>query len=822
MWLTAIYPIKHARGVAQPGDVFEGDAVLVAAGLATSSQVAPPVDTTSTGDTIQISNVDGLAAAMAVKADLGADGKLKASQLPLSALVDVSATGMTLAAGMLKIAQDDGGPDVVVDLNAFATDAEVAVLLAGKASTAQGNLAQTALQDLPSMTTATAAGTAAQQAALRVAMGLGPVASMSLPEAQSAVSGGASSSAKSPLIALEAKIAVLTQTSVGTVRTLVIGDSVSQDISLPLLRPFVRMLGNGGITNGTEQLGWTRTLSGGAAVTTVDDYPTWIGGRWTDIPATGAAVYGWNGSHAADYPLPASGVYRIGYLRRPVAGSFSVQDSPDGTTWTTLSTINTNGADNYVNVTVTGTAGRRYMRILGVTGTVRIVSWMVGSVNGYQQHTEVSIGGSQLQNYMLAPSAVWDSYLTSAAPDLIFVYFKDTANAAFDAALDLLQARIYANCPNADVVYIGPTHTLGTAETIEDNLARTMISAHVASITGMRAWYWDAGKCWPNYGQGNALGLYTDGVHPNDIGRLVLTEMFCRDFCLFQNPAYSVPWKVSAATLAAAGAFATSGGTISGTTRISDATDAAGVTEATGSGAFRTAGGIYAAKAIKSDQGIAIGTDLGAVSSITAYKQLSTAKWSGVISAVVGNGATASGSYNWQGFEGIVYVTYSGASNNTGAMRGGFFQVKESGTGTGTLAKVEGGFSSIELGGSHPVSQASGHASDVTVTGTATAAVDSMYGYRLTNFKAGTGVIANAFGVHIPSTWAGIATATWAFYNDSTAPSLSKGAWTWRPAASVALAANGDLSFEATTDTALTVKYRGSDGITRSAVLVMN
>lgn len=664
----------------------------------------------------------------------------------------------------------------------------------------------TTVGDLNSMNVAFAAGTPAQQAAFQA----------------SVAGGGGGSASRPPLAALEAKIATLAQSGAGLVRTLVIGDSVSQDISLPLIRPFVRMLGNGGITNGTEQLGWTRTLAGGAAVTIVDDYPTWIGGRWTDIPATGTAVYGWNGSHAADYPLPAGGVYKIGYLRRPVAGSFSVQDSPDGTTWTTLSTIDTNGADGYVNVSVTGTAGRRYMRILGVTGTVRIVSWMLGSANGYQQHTEVSIGGSQLQNYMLAPSAVWDSYLTSAAPDLIFVYFKDTANAAFDTALDLLQARISANCPNADVVYLGPTHTLGVAETVEDNLARTMTSAHVASITDMRAWYWDAGKCWPSYAQGNALGLYTDGVHPNDIGRLVLAEMFCRDFCLFQNPAYALPWKLSAATLAAAGAFSTLGGDITGNTRVTSTTDVSGTAEGTGTAALRTAGGVYAAKAIKSDSGFACGTDLGTVSTFALAKTISTAKWSMGSFALVANSVTASGSYNWVGgIEGIVYVSYSGAFNNTGAIRGSFGQVKESGTGTGTLSKVEGGFAAAELGGAHPVSAVSGFAADVTTTGTQTAAVSNAYGYRLTASKAGTGVIANAFGLHIPSTWTGFATNTWAFYNDSTAPSLSKGPWTWRPAASVALAANGDLSFEATSDTALTVKYRGSDGVTRSAVLAL-
>jgi hypothetical protein len=42
------------------------------------------------------------------------------------------------------------------------------------------------------------------------------------------------------------------------------------------------------------------------------------------------------------------------------------------------------------------------------------------------------------------------------------------------------------------------------------------------------------------------------------------------------------------------------------------------------------------------------------------------------------------------------------------------------------------------------------------------------------------------------------------------------------PAASVTLATNGDLAFEATSNTSLTIRYRGSDGTTRSASLTLS
>ena len=41
------------------------------------------------------------------------------------------------------------------------------------------------------------------------------------------------------------------------------------------------------------------------------------------------------------------------------------------------------------------------------------------------------------------------------------------------------------------------------------------------------------------------------------------------------------------------------------------------------------------------------------------------------------------------------------------------------------------------------------------------------------------------------------------------------------PSSSVTLATNGDLSFEATSNTSLTIKYRGSDGTTRSVILAL-
>lgn len=61
----------------------------------------------------------------------------------------------------------------------------------------------------------------------------------------------------------------------------------------------------------------------------------------------------------------------------------------------------------------------------------------------------------------------------------------------------------------------------------------------------------------------------------------------------------------------------------------------------------------------------------------------------------------------------------------------------------------------------------------------------------------------------------------WSIYNGSTNPNYHGGSQTWKPAASATPANNGDLTFEATSNTSLTIKLRGSDGTVRSAVITL-
>lgn len=83
------------------------------------------------------------------------------------------------------------------------------------------------------------------------------------------------------------------------------------------------------------------------------------------------------------------------------------------------------------------------------------------------------------------------------------------------------------------------------------------------------------------------------------------------------------------------------------------------------------------------------------------------------------------------------------------------------------------------------------------------------------------GAVANT-NIMIDSGQGTVPAGNWSIYNGSARPSYCGGALTWKPATSATPLANGDLTFEATSNTSITVKLKGSDGVVRSAVLTLS
>ena len=665
--------------------------------------------------------------------------------------------------------------------------------------------------------------------------GIGPVAVSGTPSAGQVPTATSSTTATwqnqsgggsvSPLSALQAKLASIASGSAALASVLTIGDSVSGDVSLPLLRPMVRAFGNAGLSNGGEQVGWTTTLAGGAAVTASSDFSKWIGGKWTDIPNAGSLTYFPNNNHASDYPLPSGSLFRVGYLTAVGGGTFVVEQTVNsGGAWSTLGTIDTNAAAGYsaqeyaTGLTSVSTATR--WRLRSTSGTCAVVSVLVGSNSGYRSKAEIGIGGTSLADYITTSSAIWNSYLSECAPDLVFVYFKDDVNSAYTTALATLAGYLETNCPRAQVIWIGGTEdSSGTAANLPSKAAAQAAAALMTNGNGI---YWDASVVWGTYTNGNALGMYTDVVHPNGAGRAALAARFIEDFGLFATSEQGVPWKLTGPALDFAGALLKSGGTVTGQIASTNVTDVPATTTPVGSStaAVAVAGGLHVGKNLRADLGVQGYTVSPTAAAVYGEARPVNGNATSGSYSVRSDGNNTSGSYNLVALSASYFAGMTGAANNTSqyccAIRG---EVKATGGATGTNSHAAAFVGSFESANAVGFTNAYGAHVQMTAYGSAT--IGTTYGFKATLSKGGTAAFTTSYGVHLDAGWGTTAATSWAFYNDSVAPSLSKGAWTWRPAASATPAANGDLTFEATSNTSLTVKFKGSDGTVRSAVLTL-
>ena len=119
---------------------------------------------------------------------------------------------------------------------------------------------------------------------------------------------------------------------------------------------------------------------------------------------------------------------------------------------------------------------------------------------------------------------------------------------------------------------------------------------------------------------------------------------------------------------------------------------------------------------------------------------------------------------------------------------------------------------------------AAGAANPVSITGDAANILAQRSGTSAQTFRLyGTYTDAsNGRRLDITSTTAGIFTLTATGIGTGASGNLLKLTQPiLLPASSVTLATNGDLAFEATSNTSLTIRYRGTDGTTRSAALTL-
>jgi hypothetical protein len=582
---------------------------------------------------------------------------------------------------------------------------------------------------------------------------------------------GPLANAAAPLRALQAKLGTIANGTAARANIVLIGDSISADLIFPTFRSWQNAYGYGGMMGGAAQFNVVRSDSSG--VGSAVDYSQWIAGGYSTVPAAETITwYPYQGTVAGAGGVTLNSIdpqitrIKVYYLRYSGGGTFKLQTSSNGggsyTDVGGYTSIDTNNSTNdLVCLTATVSAANYRMRIVGVSGTCRIVNVGYETTSGVVFNLAASAGGTTFHDYASTPSAVWASFLTDAAPDLIIVMGKDDADSLLVSALATITTRITASAPNATVIFVGPYESQ-----TDDGVAAAAIFRAAADSAGQPYWY--AGQYVGSWVTANAIGMFTDGVHLNDAGRYVLAENFDRDFGLLTAiRANNIGDLGSATQIARMGAFPITGGTITGVVSISDATAASGggQTFASKIGALTVAGGVAIQGAVIADGGFAIGTDIGnkKVNFVsTALTTSSTDTNPFVITTTMTDSQSGGSSTSLKAFTVVGTYTKSGSGNNTSFTQNilniaGTF----SGSGSATLIGANGSYLSVEHSGSYTIAEFAGSNVQMSIDGTGN--TTSAWGYRLGFNKTNSGVVGTAYAYSAPAM--SFATTNYAFHS---------------------------------------------------------
>ena len=213
------------------------------------------------------------------------------------------------------------------------------------------------------------------------------------------------------------------------------------------------------------------TLSGSATAVT-GAYTLWINGCYWTLGAAGAIRYEANPSG----PIECE-VIKIAYIAEFGAGTFQIQTSVDGVTgWTNRGGIIDANNVSQIGVVASTTISQQtvYVRVLGVSGTVKIL----GPVIGFPATTkgcdfgDISVGGIPPREMVRTPSAIYTPILTDLNPALFIIHFNDYEPVAdpidgYSLFWDTLITVLRAGNQNRSILFIanGP-QTDATKDTI--------------------------------------------------------------------------------------------------------------------------------------------------------------------------------------------------------------------------------------------------------------------------------------------------------------------------------------------------------------------
>lgn len=326
-------------------------------------------------------------------------------------------------------------------------------------------------------------------------------------------------SAGTRLRSYRSKAAQITSGITGVkISILTIGDSISGDITIPLQDKLFQAHGAAGQHGGGAQRGVITALAGGAAANVTADYAKWVTGGWTDVPAGGSFSY-----VRASYAFNATQAFTRGkvyYVKEVGGATFKIQTSPDGTTWTDVSGFaSVSAVDTVDNLGIASFAvtGPTYIRVLGISGTAKIIGIGWEDSTGVRISFITSAGGLIMSNMALTPARIWRDYIADLSPDIAIFWFKDDTDQPMKDALATIQGHISYAAPSCCTIYPAPYNSrqddtgYSPAPTTAQLMAtaRTAIKEFLAATTlaGEKI-YWPVDSYLGQWSEGAKVGLY--------------------------------------------------------------------------------------------------------------------------------------------------------------------------------------------------------------------------------------------------------------------------------------------------------------------------
>ncbi len=192
------------------------------------------------------------------------------------------------------------------------------------------------------------------------------------------------------------------------------------------------------------------------------DFNKWLLGTFSQLPSASSIT--WFRGTNATLPNTIATIAKVFYVKEVGAGTFKVQTSPDGTTWTDLSGYTSiscvDTVDNLGIVTapITALSGQFQIRVVGVSGTCKIIGMGTETAKGAKISYLLSYGGLQMKDMVTTPARIWKAYLADLNPDIIGVMFKDGLDAALQASWVTIQGYINEVAPQCSVIWAGGTY----------------------------------------------------------------------------------------------------------------------------------------------------------------------------------------------------------------------------------------------------------------------------------------------------------------------------------------------------------------------------